>query len=816
MEPMINETFTLPMVALRGLSVFPNTTLRFEIGRKQSVAAVREAMQNQQEIFLAAQKGMEEEINTKDGIYKVGVVCEIKQIMRAPSGDQYRVLVEGKYRAEIVSFTQEEPYLEVSLKALQTYAGEYASDVQQQAAVRFAKNLFETFAAMQPKMPSDLIIQVLQMQEPGTLSDYLAGNLPLEVSNKQILLEELSDAHRLEELSIMLSSEIRLLEAEEEIAKKVETQMDDNQREYYLREQMRAITEELGEGDLAVKDAKNYRSKIEALPIDKESKEKLLEECNRLERLQPSSPESAVSRTYLDTILAIPFGVYTKDALNLKTARKTLDREHFGLTEVKDRIIELLAVRKLNPDIKGQILCLVGPPGVGKTSIAKSLADAMHRNFARISLGGVGDEAEIRGHRKTYIGAMPGNIVDALTRAKSMNPLILLDEIDKMSKDYKGDPASALLEVLDPEQNCNFRDHYAEIPLDLSKVLFVTTANDISTIPAPLLDRMEVIELYSYTAEEKFQIAKKHLLKKQLDANGVKATQLRVADDALREMIDFYTREAGVRKLERTIAKVIRKNAIAITEKPNKRHTVHAKDLEAFLGARKYKAEDALKACGVGVVNGLAWTSVGGELLKVEAVVMDGTGKLELTGSLGEVMQESAKAALSYVRSHAKELSIPSDFYKTKDIHIHFPEGAVPKDGPSAGVTVTTALVSALTGRMPYNTVAMTGEVTITGRVLPIGGLREKSMAAYKAGMTTVLIPEENYADLKEVDETVKAQIHFITAESVDTVLNTALAPLDLEKNAAEKPSDPSKRTYDALHSKINSKSHEEHGGLNI
>lgn len=802
MEPLVNEMFQLPMVALRGLSVFPNTVLRFDLGRKQSIAAVREAMENNQTIFLAAQKSMAEEIDTENGIYRVGVVCEVKQIMRGSSGDQYRILVEGKYRAALLSFAQEQPFLKANLKALATHEGEKSS-IEKEALIRYTKNLFETFAAMQPKMPTDIIAGVLDTEEVGRLADYTAGNLPLAVKDKQELLEELDDMQRLEKLCVKLSSEIRLLESEEKIAQKVESQMDENQREYYLREQMRAISDELGEGDLSQKDAQKFRQKIDVLPLEEDSKKKLLEECDRLERLQPSSPESAVSRTYLETVLALPFGTYTKDSLSLDKARKVLDKAHYGLNEVKDRIIELLAVRKLNPDIKGQILCLVGPPGVGKTSIAQSLAEAMHRNFARISLGGVGDEAEIRGHRKTYIGAMPGNIVDALTRAKSMNPLILLDEIDKMSKDYKGDPASALLEVLDPEQNHSFRDHYVEIPVDLSKVLFVTTANDLSTVPAPLLDRMEVIELYSYTAEEKFHIAKKHLLPKQLKEHGITAQQLRITDDALREMIEYYTREAGVRKLERTIAKTIRKNAVQIAKDPKKRHTVNAKNLETFLGARKYKAENALKHNGVGVVNGLAWTSVGGELLKVEALVMEGTGKLVLTGSLGEVMQESAKAALSFVRANAKALQIAPDFYKTKDIHIHFPEGAVPKDGPSAGVTVTTALVSALTGREPYNTVAMTGEVTITGRVLPIGGLREKSMAAYKAGMKTVLIPAENYVDLEEADEAVKKAIQFIPVEHVSKVLEHALLPA--QESACEPIEEKKSKAYDAIPPKKNS-----------
>ena len=574
----------------------------------------------------------------------------------------------------------------------------------------------------------------------------------------------------------------------ETVEDRVQQQMDENQREYYLREQMKAIAEELGDGESAAGEAEKYRTRILNLHLEKESEEKLLQECARLAHMQPSSPESAVSRSYLDAVLALPWGKQTTDNLRLDHAQRILDKEHFGLQKVKERIVELLAVRKLSPEIKGQIICLAGPPGVGKTSIAKSLAQAMHRKYTRISLGGVHDEAEIRGHRKTYIGSMPGNIITAVTRTGVCNPLILLDEIDKLGSDYKGDPSSALLEALDPEQNNTFRDHYIEIPFDLSKVLFVTTANDVSQIPAPLLDRMEVIELYSYTAEEKFQIAKKHLIKKQMRENGIQPAQLRITDSAVRMMIEGYTKEAGVRKLERTVAKVMRKAAVRIANGETEKITVHPTDLETILGPRKYKPT-ALSAHGeIGVVNGLAWTSVGGELLKVEVAVMEGTGKLELTGSLGDVMKESAKAACSYIRVNAALLGIDADFYKTKDLHIHFPEGAVPKDGPSAGVTVTTALVSALSGCPVRADIAMTGEVTLLGHVLPIGGLREKSMAAYKAGIRTVLIPEENVSDLAEIDPIVAEAVEFLPVTEVSQVLAEAIThPHGSSKTSAAK-----------------------------
>ena len=606
------------------------------------------------------------------------------------------------------------------------------------------------------------------------LADYIIGNIMLEFLDKQALLEELNPITRLEKLCAVLERECRILKIEDDIDDKVQAQMDKNQREYLLREQMKVISAELGDGVTAEEETTQFREQIRAIGFPEETEKKLLRECDRMERMSPSSPESAVSRVYLETVLALPWNVSTKDKLDIKASRRVLDSDHYGMEKVKERILETLAVRKLSPDIKGQILCLVGPPGVGKTSIARSVAKAMGRNYVRISLGGIHDEAEIRGHRKTYIGSMPGRILSAIQSAGSNNPLMLLDEVDKLGSDYKGDPSSALLEVLDAEQNNSFRDHYIEIPFDLSRVFFITTANDRSAIPQPLLDRMEVIELPSYTHEEKYHIAKKHLIPKQIQRHGMNTKQIRIRDDAIHALIDGYTKEAGVRTLEREIASLCRKAAMQIAQDADK-VVVQGKELEQWLGPVKFK-EDTVSLCDtVGVVNGLAWTAVGGEMLQVEVAVLDGTGKLELTGSLGDVMKESAKAAITFVRAHAKDYNIETDFYKTKDIHIHVPEGAVPKDGPSAGVTMTTALVSALSGVPVCGKVAMTGEVTLNGRVLPIGGLREKTMAAYRNGITTVVIPQDNVSDLHEIDEVVREHITFVPAPRVQTVLETAL-----------------------------------------
>ena len=774
------DEFALPMVALRGLVVFPGAVVHFDVGRKQSISAIKEAMTAKKDIFLVAQKNAaQHEIDLYD-LYNIGTVCEIKQLVRMPSGDAFRVVVEGKYRAALCGLVSKTPFFTASVMRT-VESTESGNSLKTEAMVRHAKVLFEEYAEFSAPLAPDVAIGVTTRKDAGELADFIAANIPIEYALKQQVLEQSNKLKRLETLCVILLKEIDLLRVESEIDSKVQQQMDENQREYYLREQMKAISAELNGGESSDDEAEKYRIAIKKIGFKPEDEEKLLTECDRLAKMQSSSPESAVIRNYLDEVLALPWNKYTKDNLDIKKARKILERDHYGLDEVKDRILELLAVRKLAPDIKGQIICLAGPPGVGKTSVAKSLAHAMNRKYARISLGGVRDEAEIRGHRRTYIGAMEGNIMDALKRTKSANPLILLDEIDKLSSDYKGDPSSALLEALDPEQNNAFRDHYIDIPFDLSKVLFVTTANDLATIPAPLRDRMEIIELYSYTFNEKFNIAKKHLVPKQLKQYGLKASQLKIRDDALTLIIEGYTKEAGVRTCERVISKVLRKEAVKFAEGFDGKITVKASDLEELLGPRKFKDDSLVKEDRVGVVNGLAWTSVGGEMLQIEALVTEGTGKLELTGSLGDVMKESAKTAYSFMRSVTDEYSIPEDFYKSKDVHLHFPEGAVPKDGPSAGIGITTALASALSGRKVNTNIAMTGEVTLTGRVLAIGGLKEKSMAAYKNGIKTVIIPEDNMPDIKQFDSEVKKAITFVPVSDVNEVLSLALVE-DKEK----------------------------------
>lgn len=776
MDLFDNNALNMPMVALRGLVVFPNITLHFDVGRKKSISAVKTAMITKQDIFLSTQKDMSDEAENIDAVYDIGVVCEIKQIVRIPSSDCLRVIVEGKYRAELLALSDVNPYLTAVVKRIDSIPYSEKYNLRAEALVRYAKGLFNEYSIIAQKLPNDINMGVAKLSEPGALADYIAGNIPLDYPQKQEVLSEIDSLKRIQKLVDVLGKEVKLLQLEEDINDRVQSQIDENQKEYYLHEQLKAINAELGEGDNPASEADGYREKILKLHLDADSEKKLLNECDRLKYVQPSSPESAVSRNYLDKILELPWHIYSKENLNIDNARRILDRDHYGLKDVKERILEFIAVRKLSPNIKGQIICLVGPPGVGKTSVAKSLAKALNRKYERISLGGVHDEAEIRGHRKTYIGAMPGSIIEAVIRTKTSNPLILLDEIDKLASDYKGDPSSALLEALDPEQNNTFRDHYIEIPFDLSKVLFVTTANDKNEIPAPLLDRMEVIELFSYTHEEKFNIAKKHLIPKQLKENGIKASQLHFTDNAIHSIIDGYTREAGVRTLERTFAKVMRKAAVKITEGYTGKISVKPTGLETYLGPKKYKPESQDHKDEVGVVNGLAWTSVGGEMLKVEAVKMPGTGKLELTGSLGDVMKESARTAYSYIRSISEALPLDMDFYKNTDIHIHFPEGAVPKDGPSAGIAITTAVVSALTGIPVRADIAMTGEVTLTGNVLPIGGLKEKTMAAYRNGIKTVLIPEENVSDLKEIDDAVKENVDFISVSKADEVLSLALS----------------------------------------
>jgi ATP-dependent Lon protease len=763
---------TIPVLALRGLAIFPGMTLHFDVARTASIKALDQAMGDGTPIFLAAQKELTVEEPGKEDLYAVGTVCNVRQILRLP-GDNVRVMVDGVCRGRLVELLQTEPCLMARVEEIQ--APEHTQNTPKgEALVRQTYELFETYCSLAPRVDPETFLTVLTSDDPGYIADYIAQNINLRVEDKQVILEELRPLRRLSRLYQILRREVEVLKLEEDMQGKLRDQLTRSQREHILREQVRVIQNELGEGE-GDSEFDEYRRKIARAKLPEETAEKLNRELSRLEKQPFGSAEGTVIRNYLDTVLELPWGKYTKERVNVDAARKVLDGDHFGLEKVKERILEFLAVKQLAPELKGQIICLVGPPGVGKTSIAMSMAKALNRKLARISLGGVHDEAEIRGHRKTYIGAMPGRIIAAVRQAGSMNPLLLLDEIDKIGTDQRGDPASALLEVLDGEQNATFRDHFLEVPFDLSGVLFVTTANTTETIPRPLLDRMEVIELTSYTDEEKLQIAKRHLLPRQRARHGLKGTQLKVTDDAIREIITGYTRESGVRILERQLAAVCRKSAMEIVSGQAKSVHVTGDSLEKLLGVRRYHPERQVLAERVGVVNGLAWTSVGGELLQVEVNVVPGSGKIELTGNLGDVMKESAHAALTYIRSRAEAWGIEADFYKTKDIHVHFPEGAVPKDGPSAGIAITTAMVSALTGVPVQGALAMTGEVTLRGRVLPIGGLREKTMAAMRNGIKTVILPADNVKDLEEIDQTVRAALRFIPVEQVDAVLAQAL-----------------------------------------
>jgi ATP-dependent Lon protease len=767
------QILEMPLVALRGLVVFPDSRLHFDVGREKSIAALKAAIGSTQEVFLVSQRDVSSDDPKLEELYNIGVIAAVKQVLRLPNSDNFRVYVEGQQRAQLLDMVQSKPYCKGCIRIKKDSPIRAQDKNIQEALVRKAKDIFEQYAQIAAQLPPDMILSVLKLENAGELADYIASNIPLEYESRQEILSELKPLKRIERLCVILSHECEVLRIESIISEKVQEQLDENQREYYLREQIKAISTELNDGFSPEEEVEQFREQIDELNLSDEARTKLLRECDRLERMAPQSPESTVSRVYLETCLSLPWNKFTQDKLDLRAARKVLDNDHYGLEKVKDRIIEMLAVRKLSPDIKGQIICLVGPPGVGKTSVARSIARAMGREYIRISLGGIHDEAEIRGHRKTYIGSMPGRIINAMQTVGTSNPLILLDEVDKLCSDFRGDPASALLEVMDGEQNFAFRDHYIEIPFNLSKVLFITTANDKSTIPAPLLDRMEVIELDSYTHEEKFNIAKRHLVPKQVKRHGLTGNSLRISDKSIRMIIDGYTREAGVRKLEQTIASVCRKAAVKVANGTG-RVIVKADDLEELLGPIKFKPENLSHKNEIGSVNGLAWTPVGGEMLKIEVAIMDGTGKLELTGSLGDVMKESAKAALSFIRTKADALNIDKEFYKNKDIHIHVPEGAVPKDGPSAGVTIATALVSALSGTPVRCDLAMTGEITLRGRVLPIGGLKEKTMAAYRAGIRTVIIPKENESDLAQVDKAVRDVIEFISADSIDEVFNAA------------------------------------------
>ena len=770
------ETITknIPALALRGLTVFPRMTASFDVEREISVRALERAMETGQEIFLVTQRELGVELPEEKDLYEVGTVARVIQILRA-SNSMMRVVMEGGSRARLRRLWQREPFLQAQVELI----GEEKSPrhgTRTEAMLRQTYALFGEYSELLPKQPESIFTTVMDATDPGFLADFIAQNSNLRYQDKQSVLEELRPLMRLRRVNEILKREISVIAMEQDIESKVRERVGQIQKDMILREQVKVLQNELGEGD---SDAEfdEYRTRICACRLPEETEKKLLKDVDRLSRQPFGSAEASVLRNYLDTVLDMPWGVETKERVSVETARRRLDRDHYGLEKVKERILEFVAVRQLSPDSKGKILCLVGPPGVGKTSIALSVSKALHRKMARLSLGGVRDEADIRGHRKTYIGAMPGRIIDAISRSGSMNPLLVLDEIDKLGSDMRGDPASALLEVLDSEQNYAFRDHYLEIPVDLSQVLFITTANTTSTIPRPLLDRMEVIELTSYTDEEKLQIAKRYLLPRQMKEHGLKKTQLRLSDDAIRQIISGYTRESGVRLLERQLGKVCRKTAMRLVDGGEKRVNVTPDSLRELLGVVRYQDGVHSTRNQVGVVNGLAWTEVGGEILEVEAGVMEGSGKLELTGNLGTVMQESVRAALTCLRSRCGELGIEKDFYKTRDIHVHFPEGAVPKDGPSAGIAITTAMLSALTGRKVRGDVAMTGEVTLRGRVLPIGGLKEKTMAALRSGIRTVILPKDNVKDLEEIDQTVRAALHFVPVESVDQVFAAALVP---------------------------------------
>ena len=774
----------LPTIAMRGLVVFPNNLVHFEVGREKSIAAVEWAMANNSNVFLVAQKSMDTTEPQQADLFSYGVVAEVKQVLRV-SGDLVKVLVEGKYRAKLSALDASGDFLLSEVRPAPVRAGKADDAVETEALLRALKAGFDEYLGMNPRLGKDVVFAIVSSDDPAFLSEYMPANLLFRYEDKQAVMDEGTLNGRLKKLIEMLRRECQVMKIEKEIAEKVNESMDKNQRDYYLHEQLHIISDELGEGDDTHAEADEYRRRITGLHLAEDSEKKLLKEVDRLAKMQGSNQEATVIRTYLDTCLDLPWNTFTVDDLDISRAQQILDRDHYGLKKVKDRILETLAVRKLAPDVKAQIICLVGPPGVGKTSIARSIAESLGRKYVRISLGGVRDEAEIRGHRRTYIGAMPGKIITAMISAKSANPLMLLDEIDKLAGDFRGDPAAALLEALDPEQNSTFNDHFIDIPFDLSHVLFITTANDLGSIPGPLRDRMDVIELPSYTRVEKYNIARKHLLPKQLKACGLTG-KVTLSQSALYGIIDGYTREAGVRNLERTITSVLRKCARKIAAGEVESVSVTGTMLEQLLGPRFVKPDFLNRTNAVGIANGLAWTSVGGETLPIEVQVMDnGSGKITVTGSLGDVMKESAQLAVTWVRVHAAEYGIDPEKLKKCDLHIHAPEGAVPKDGPSAGVTLTTALVSCLSGIPVRGDVAMTGEITLHGNVLPIGGLREKSMAAYREGMKTVLIPKDNEPDLYEVDDEVKKNLTFLPMQSLTQVLNAALLKPNAAKSAA-------------------------------
>ncbi|PYG87280.1 ATP-dependent Lon protease [Ruminiclostridium sufflavum DSM 19573] len=763
----------LPLLPLRGLTVFPFMTLYFDVGRQKSIKALEEAMINDQLIFLVAQKDASSDSPEVDDIYSIGTVSKVKQLLKL-QGDTIRVLVEGINRAEIKNVVQKEPFFVVEVNEPETDDKFDSNEIE--ALKRRLVSMFEGYVKLSGKVSPDTALTVADIDNISQISDIIANNIPLKLEQKQEILSEFHPLRRIEKLLQILYQETEILEIEKDINAKVRKQIDKVQKEYYLREQMKAIQTELGDKEGVTGEVEEYKSRIEEAGFPEDVEKKVLKELDRLLKTPQGSAEGSVIRTYIDWIFDLPWSKATDEIIDLGYAEEILEQDHYGLKKVKERIVEYLAVQKLKNSLKGPILCLVGPPGVGKTSIAKSIAKALNRNYVRISLGGVKDESEIRGHRRTYVGSMPGRIISALKQAGSNNPLILLDEIDKMSSDFRGDPASAMLEVLDSEQNFSFRDHYLELPFNLSNVLFLTTANSLDTVPRPLLDRMEILELSSYTEEDKANIAMKYLLPKQIELHGLTPKNIKVDEETIRDIINFYTKEAGVRNLEREIGAVCRKVAKAIVSENRRTVTVSRNTLEKYLGVKKFRFDYANEKDEIGIATGLAWTAVGGVTLSIEVNIMPGNGKLELTGHLGDVMKESAKAAISFIRSVCKELKIAEDFYEKNDIHIHVPEGATPKDGPSAGITLATAMASALSGVPVNRKVAMTGEITLRGRVLPIGGLKEKVLAAHRAGIDTVIIPIDNKKDIDEIPENVRKSLKFVCASDMKTVLKNALS----------------------------------------
>ena len=767
----MKELKNMPLLPLRGVMVFPYMIIHLDVGREKSIAALEKAMVQDRLIMLSTQKDAITDKPEPDDIFKVGTVAEVKQLLKLPGGT-IRVLVEGLYRAEIVEYISEEPYYEVEINEFKD-AEEKPTDVE--ALTRAVVSQFENWVKLSKKIPPETMVSVVVVEEPGRLSDLIVSHLSLKIEDKQLLLEAIDIKERLEKLCEILAREMEILELEKKIAGRVRKQMEKTQKEYYLREQLKAIQKELGEKDDKSTEIAEYREKLEKGNYPEEIKDKIKKEISRLEKMPNMAAETSVVRTYIECLLSLPWGVYTEDNLDINHAEDILNADHFGLDKVKERILEYLSIRKLTDSIKGPILCLVGPPGVGKTSLARSIAKAVDRKFVRVSLGGVRDEAEIRGHRRTYVGAMPGRIIQGMRTAGSSNPVFLLDEIDKMNADFRGDPSAALLEVLDPEQNNTFSDHYVENAFDLSKVLWVVTANTVHNIPRPLRDRMEVINIAGYTEEEKIQIAKRYLIEKQLKEHGLNNKQVSIADNTIQKVISEYTRESGVRSLERSIANLCRKAARKIVQEDKKSIKITVQNLHTFLGSAKYHKRQAENKDQVGVSTGLAWTEVGGDVLPTEVSILKGKGNLILTGQLGDVMKESAQAGLSYIRSRVEKLGIEPDFYEKNDIHIHLPEGAIPKDGPSAGITMATAVVSALTGKKVRTDVAMTGEITLRGRVLPIGGLKEKVLAAHRLGIKTIILPKENKRDMDDIPNNIRKQLEFVLVEHMDEVLNCAM-----------------------------------------